>query len=929
MNRQFYQILGLLFLFLVPLSTRAADSHTDFFKTNIVGCEGVTIVGGAGSITVSGLGSYSHIQVFTPGFAAQVFDREITTPTLTIPITTAGNYIVKIWSNPNPTAFCEENFPVTVGGGGGTPPVANPDNATTPQGQPVNIDVVGNDQPNGTLQMIMLVTNPANGTLIANATGFSYAPNAGFTGTDQFTYKIVTSSGTSNTTTVTVVVTPVANPPVANPDNATTPQEQAVSIAVLTNDNVNGALQNIMLQSSPANGSVILSGNNFVYTPAAGFSGTDQFTYSITTANGTSNTTTVTIVVTPVNPCDNDVTPPTLVGCPSATVTVTAALNATCATATYGPISATDNCSTPTVTRVVGLASGSCFPIGTTLVKYMATDAKGNTATCVFNVVVNPPADPCANDVTPPTISCPTDITKDVTGMSGTCWTINYANATATDNCSTPSVVRESGLASGSCFAIGTHYVVFKATDAKGNVSRCTLTVKIVKNDPCANDVTPPTISCPTDITKDVTGMSGTTWLINYNNPTYSDNCSAVTCVRESGPASGSWLAIGTHYVVFKATDAKGNVSRCTLTIKIIKNDPCANDVTPPTINCPTNITKDVTGMSGTTWLINYNNPTYSDNCSAVTCVRESGPVSGSWLAIGTHYVVFKANDAKGNVSRCTLTIKIIKNVTTCPVNISFWNFTGCAVDLYWNNNGTRVWYKKILPWAWHTQSTYNGHQWLMCNSSGTVLSTCNVNSCTTYTHKLSSCSIFGWLAQGSETFTAQANAEPTRSRIEWVSNTGAKNDFFTVEKLNLTTGDFDVLQKLSSKNSDEVEHYTAFDESPTEGENIYRVKVTYNNGDTKTTDLLKTTFSGLNSLRIFPNPASESIEVDVRAYKGADVGIYLFNAFGQQVHFQNVEKVASNTVTIDISTQSVGNYVVRLASKGKRDAIQKINVVR
>ena len=56
------------------------------------------------------------------------------------------------------------------------------------------------------------VTGPANGSLSLNGDGsFTYSANAGFSGTDSFTYNDIDSSGlTSNTVTVTLTVKPVA-----------------------------------------------------------------------------------------------------------------------------------------------------------------------------------------------------------------------------------------------------------------------------------------------------------------------------------------------------------------------------------------------------------------------------------------------------------------------------------------------------------------------------------------------------------------------------------------------------------------------------------------------------------------------------------------------------------------------------------------------
>jgi len=53
---------------------------------------------------------------------------------------------------------------------------------------------------------------------------------------------------------------------------------------------------------------------------------------------------------------------------------------------TYPAPTATDNCSTPTVTT--SHPSGSVFPVGTTTVTVTATDADGNQSTCQFTVTV-------------------------------------------------------------------------------------------------------------------------------------------------------------------------------------------------------------------------------------------------------------------------------------------------------------------------------------------------------------------------------------------------------------------------------------------------------------------------------------------------------------------------------------------------------------
>ncbi len=89
-------------------------------------------------------------------------------------------------------------------------------------------------------------------------------------------------------------------PPTANADSATTESGKQVTIDVLANDsdaNVGDTLT-IKEFSQAANGQVTKSGNSLVYTPSAGFVGSDSFNYTITDASGATSSSTVAITVT-------------------------------------------------------------------------------------------------------------------------------------------------------------------------------------------------------------------------------------------------------------------------------------------------------------------------------------------------------------------------------------------------------------------------------------------------------------------------------------------------------------------------------------------------------------------------------------------------------------------------------------------------------
>jgi predicted extracellular nuclease len=89
-------------------------------------------------------------------------------------------------------------------------------------------------------------------------------------------------------------------PPVATPDSATVAKNSSAAIFALENDfDVDGDTLTVVSYSQGAHGTVkySLKNNNFRYTPAKGFTGTDTFTYTISDGKGHTTTTTVTITV--------------------------------------------------------------------------------------------------------------------------------------------------------------------------------------------------------------------------------------------------------------------------------------------------------------------------------------------------------------------------------------------------------------------------------------------------------------------------------------------------------------------------------------------------------------------------------------------------------------------------------------------------------
>jgi hypothetical protein len=159
-----------------------------------------------------------------------------------------------------------------------------------------------NDPDRGDTHTISIASQPANGTASVTNNRLVYMPNAGFLGSDSFTFVARDLGGLSVTGTadVTVVVPVITNeaPTSAQAVIQTVQGQTSSGVTPVVSDPDSGDNHFFTISVQPANGIAQVVNGQLVYTPSGNFTGSDNFTFIAEDLGGLSVAGTANVTVT-------------------------------------------------------------------------------------------------------------------------------------------------------------------------------------------------------------------------------------------------------------------------------------------------------------------------------------------------------------------------------------------------------------------------------------------------------------------------------------------------------------------------------------------------------------------------------------------------------------------------------------------------------
>ena len=767
--------------------------------------------------------------------------------------------------------------------------------------------------------------------------------------------------------------------------------------------------------------------------------GLSTVTYTATDQNGNNTKCSFTVTVNQ-NPCATDTQIPTFANCP-ANISLTTA--GSTAAATWTAPTASDNCSTPTVTLTTAptanLVSGAQFPVGTTTVTYRAVDAKGNAATCVFTVVVTQQAigGNCTGGLKGSYFN-----TIDLTGspvLVRTDATVNYDWGTGSP---APSVnvdhfsVRWCGQVEapvsgaytftvraddGIRLSVNNVLLIDKwidqaPTEWSGNISLTAGQKYAIKIEYYergggavaqlswaypgqAKHIIPTSRLCSTPACVANLDPNKCYRLINKNSGKALDikesrqgNGSPVIQYTYNGTSNQQWsfkpTSGGYFTIVSRLT---GEVLDCQGTaggspVVMWANTPatsrewkieCNSDGSYHITNRFSNQALETLGASldnVALAVVGYYNGTSHENwaieevpCAPTGfCVNNGNITVDRWLnhtvstfplVVPTTYptVSVKQGNTQGpwNIgdNYFTRVRGYIRPQVTGPYAF---NITGDDyTELFLSTTSEQGKSRRIASiQGWTSELEYNKYPSQTATNitleagklyyfelrhkefgggDGWRISWCppGVTAWQVIQSQFlaSGCKDFFQPLQSKAQFAFEAKANINEAKLNWLSNGGLRNDYFAIERSSATS-DFATLEVVNAKGiNGDLKDFNFTDKNPFEGDNFYRIKTVQMDGEVKYSDIKTLTFGKVQDVRIFPNPASDFIEVDLKVYEGKQVNIFMYNAMGKLINTTNVESATSATQHIDIDNLTAGSYLIRIQVEGKRDVIKQVQI--
>jgi hypothetical protein len=165
---------------------------------------------------------------------------------------------------------------------------------------------------------------------------------------------------------------------------------------------------------------------------------------------------------------------------------------------------------------------------------------------------------------------------------------------------------------------------------------------------------------------------------------------------------------------------------------------------------------------------------------------------------------------------------------------------------------------------------------------------------------------------------------------LAWSTDLEINSDHFTIQSSTNSGATWNTVGTVpAAGNSTAVLNYSFTDNRPATGTSQYRLVLVDRNGNTAYSAVKAVRIGSVSAVSVYPNPASDYINVTLSGDASVSANIRLVNLAGQMLMEKNVTNAGGTTVPLTVSSYPAGTYLVVITASDGSKQVNKILITK
>jgi hypothetical protein len=165
---------------------------------------------------------------------------------------------------------------------------------------------------------------------------------------------------------------------------------------------------------------------------------------------------------------------------------------------------------------------------------------------------------------------------------------------------------------------------------------------------------------------------------------------------------------------------------------------------------------------------------------------------------------------------------------------------------------------------------------------------------------------------------------------LAWSTDLEINSDHFTIQSSSNAGATWNTAGTVpAAGNSATVLNYSFTDNRPASGTSEYRLVLADRNGNTAYSPVKAVRIGSMSAVSVYPNPASDYINVTLSGDASVSANIRLINLAGQVLLEKNVTNAGGTTVPLSVSSYPTGNYLIMITGSDGSKQVNKILITK